>query len=181
MACPRPAPPLVNHLVKSYALIDNPIFSLYSCIRNLFLSYRKRSSIYMPSPSTADRPRLAFSWFLLMLANALWAVSYVAAKIALLDTSVNIMLALRMGISALVLLPLLIARRKELKLTRQAVPQLLILALVGFVINKLLEFGGLALTTASDVALLITSETVFTAAFSWALLGERFKRLTGFA
>jgi drug/metabolite transporter (DMT)-like permease len=86
-----------------------------------------------------------------------------------------------MGISALILLPFLIARRKDLKLTRQAIPQLLILALIGFVINKLLEFGGLALTTASDVALLITSETVFTAAFSWALLGERFKRLTGFA
>src|SRR5713226_10175686 len=135
----------------------------------------------MPSSSSAVRPHLAFSWFLLMLANALWAASYVAAKFALLDTSVNIMLALRMGISSLVLLPLLIVRRKQLNLTRQLIPQLLLLALIGFVINKLLEYGGLALTTASDVALLITSETVFTAAFSWALLGERFKRLIGFA
>jgi len=55
------------------------------------------------------------------------------------------------------------------------------LALIGFVINKLLEFGGLALTTASDVALLITSESIFTAALSWLLLRERFKPLTGFA
>src|SRR5205085_6721099 len=108
----------------------------------------------------------------------LWAASYGAAKLALQDTSVNVMLALRMGISALLLLPFLIARRSQLHLTRQAIPQLLILALIGFVINKLLEFGGLALTTASDVALLITSETVFTAACSWARLGERFKRLT---
>ena len=135
----------------------------------------------MPSPSTADRPRLAFSWFLLMLANALWAASYVAAKFALLDTSVYIMLALRMGISSLVLLPLLIVRRKQLNLTRQLLPQLLLLALIGFVINKLLEYGGLALTTASDVALLITGESIFTAALSWLVLRERFKPLTGIA
>ncbi|GAC1384770.1 MAG: DMT family transporter [Ktedonobacteraceae bacterium] len=137
-----------------------------------------------PSAVPASRsvqPRHTFSWFLLIMANILWAASYVAAKFALHDTSVNIMLALRMGIAALALLPLLIARRKDLNLTRQSLPQLLILALIGFVINKLLEFGGLALTTASDVALLITSETIFTAALSWILLRERFRPLTGFA
>ena len=134
----------------------------------------------MSSPSLV-RPRLTFSWFLLILANTLWAASYVAAKFALRDTSVNIMLALRMAIAALVLLPLLIARRKQLHFTRAAIPQLLLLALIGFVINKLLEYGGLALTTASDVALLITSESIFTAALSWLILRERFKPLAGFA
>jgi drug/metabolite transporter (DMT)-like permease len=94
----------------------------------------------MPSPSAERLPasRQTFAWFLLISANALWAVSYVAAKYALLDTSVIIMLALRMGISALVLLPFLIAGRKNLHLTRQLIPQLLMLALIGFVINKLL-------------------------------------------
>ena len=125
------------------------------------------------------RPRRTFSWFLLILANALWACSYVAAKFALRDTSVNLMNALRMIISALVLLPFLIAWRKELHLTRRDIPQLAVLALIGFVINKILEFGGLSLTTASDVALLITSESIFTAALSWLLLRERFRPLTG--
>jgi len=118
---------------------------------------------------------------MLIIANTLWAASYVAAKFVLRDTSVNLMLALRMSISALVLLPLLIALRKELNLTRKDIPQLALLALVGFVINKILEYGGLALTTASDVALLITSESIFTAALSWILLRERFKRMTGAA
>jgi drug/metabolite transporter (DMT)-like permease len=134
-----------------------------------------------PSAVPARQSRHTFSWLLLITANVLWAASYVAAKFALQDTSVNVMLALRMGISALVLLPFLIARRKQLKLTRESVPQLLILTLVGFVINKLLEYGGLALTTASDVALLITSESIFTAGLSWIILRERFKPLTGFA
>lgn len=135
----------------------------------------------MSSPdSTLSSPRVrhTFSWFLLISANVLWASSYVAAKFVLHDTSVNIMNALRMGIAALILLPLLIIKRKDLHLTRRDIPQLVVLALVGFVINKMLEYGGLALTTASDVALLITSESIFTAALSWVLLRERVKPIT---
>jgi drug/metabolite transporter (DMT)-like permease len=130
-------------------------------------------------PVTRTRP--TFSWFLLILANVLWASSYVAAKFALRDISVNMMNARRMIISALVLLPLLIALRKELNLTRRDLPQLALLAIVGIVIAKTLEFGGLALSTASDVALLIASESIFTAVLSWLMLRERFKPLTGFA
>jgi drug/metabolite transporter (DMT)-like permease len=127
------------------------------------------------------RPRPTFSWFLLILANVLWACSYVAAKFALRDISVNMMNALRMTISALVLLPLLIAMRKELNLTRRDLPQLALLAIVGIVVAKTFEFGGLAFSTASDVALLITSESIFTAVLSWQMLRERFKPLTGIA
>ena len=132
-------------------------------------------------PGSIIRPRQTFSWFLLILANMLWACSYVAAKVALRDISVNMMNALRMIIAALVLLPLLIAMRKELNLTRRDLPQLALLAITGFVVNKILEFGGLALTTASDVALLISSESIFTAALSWLVLRERFKPLAGAA
>src|SRR5579864_1272021 len=139
----------------------------------------------LPVPQTGfqytARSRQAFSWFLLITANALWACSYVAAKFVLHDISVNMMNALRMCIAALLLLPLLISRRKELKLTRRDLPQLAMLALLGFVINKILEFGGLSLTTASDVALLIGSETIFTAALSWLLLRERFRLQTAIA
>src|SRR5258708_23749622 len=134
-----------------------------------------------PSAVHARQSRHTFSWLLLITANVLWAASYVAAKFALQDTSVNFMLAFRMGISALVLLPFLIARRKQLKLTRESVTQLLILTLVGFVINKLLEYGGLAFTTASDVALLITSESIFTSGLSLILLRERLKPLSRFS
>lgn len=121
------------------------------------------------------------SWLLLILANTLWACSYVAAKFALRDTSVNMMNALRMILAALILLPLLAAKRKELHLTRRDLPQLAALALVGFVINTIFEYGGLALTTASDVALLIASESIFTVALSWLLLRERFRLRTGIA
>src|SRR5579884_2457198 len=142
---------------------------------------RGESEAQIQTQTSPSMPRRRLSWSLLILANVLWACSYVAAKVALRDVSVNLMLALRMGMAALVLLPLLIARRGELNLTRRDLPQLALLALVGFVINKLLEYGGLALTTASDVALLITSESIYTAALSWLLLRERFRPLTGAA
>ena len=54
--------------------------------------------------STRRSPTI--SWFLLILANVLWACSYVAAKYVLRDISANMMNALRMMIAALVLLPL---------------------------------------------------------------------------
>lgn len=85
--------------------------------------------------------------------------------------------ALRMCLASLFLIPLLLYKRKEIHLTWRDVPQLLLLALTGFVLTKMLEYGGLALTTASDVALLISSETLFTAAFAWLLLRERFQLL----
>ena len=52
--------------------------------------------------------------------------------------------ALRMIIAAMVLLPLLIARRKDLNLTRRDLPQLAILAIIGIVLAKTFEFWGLA-------------------------------------
>ncbi len=129
------------------------------------------------SISPSSLPRHTFSWFLLILANMLWATSYVAGKFILQDISVTMLNALRMCLASLLLMPLLIYKRKDIHLTWRDVPQLLLLALTGFVINKMLEYGGLALTTASDVALLISSETLFTTAFAWLLLRERFQLL----
>jgi len=147
----------------------------YALVKNRILPLDNTSS-RMPV-----RSGRAFSWFLLILANVLWAGSYVAAKLALLDFSVTMMNSLRMIIAALVLLPFLLVRRKDLRLGRRDLFQLALLALIGFVINKILEYSGLALTTASDVALLIASESIFTAILSWIFLRERFRLATGLA
>ncbi len=133
------------------------------------------STTQRSSASPSSLPRHTFSWFLLILANILWATSYVAGKFILQDISVTMLSALRMCLASVFLIPFLLYKRKEIHLTWRDVPQLLLLALAGFVINKWLEYGGLALTTASDVALLISSESVFTAAFAWLLLRERFQ------
>src|SRR2546423_174503 len=125
---------------------------------------------------SSQKSPLVSSWLLLLMANVFWSTSYVASKFLLQGLSVTMMLALRLALAALCLLPFVFLKRKELHLTRKDIVQLAILACLGFVLNKLLEFGGLALSTASDVALLITSESLFTAALSWFLLREPFKR-----
>jgi drug/metabolite transporter (DMT)-like permease len=175
-----PLPSLRSHFLPGkdiYATLAH----IPECCAALLFFQRTDTSLDTISSPTPARSGRALSWFLLILANLLWAGSYVAAKLALVDFSVNMMNALRMMIAALVLLPLLIARRKSLRLTRRDLFQLALLALIGFVINKILEYGGLALTTASDVALLIAGESIFTAILSWFVLRERFRLATGLA
>ena len=92
---------------------------------------------------TKKEARHTLSWLLLILANILWACSYVAAKYALRDISVFTMNALRMILAAIILLPFLIVMRKDLKLTRNDLPQLPLLPFIGLVVNKPFEFGGL--------------------------------------
>lgn len=81
---------------------------------------------------SSPQSRVTFSWFLLISANVLWAASYVAGKLALQTTLVILMLALRMGISALILLPFLVIKRRELKLSPKNLPQLVLLSCIGW-------------------------------------------------
>ena len=122
---------------------------------------------------TRRRASTRYSWLLLVSANVLWAGSYVASKVVLQELSVTMMLSLRFVLTALLLLPWLVLRWKDVHFTRQDVLPLGILILVGFGISKFLQFGGLAFTTASDVALLVSSEALFTAILSWVFLKEQ--------
>src|SRR5581483_11414974 len=84
--------------------------------------------------------------------------------------------ALRFGIAGLLLLPALWWGRERMRIGRRDLPRLALLCLLGFVLNKAAEYTGLSLTTASDTALLIASEGIFTALFGWALLREAVRR-----
>ena len=123
-------------------------------------------------------PRAAFG--LLALANILWAGSYTAGKVALSELNPVELNALRFTLAALLLAPVLIRYRKQIPRDRRTLFVLLQLVLLGFVLNKALEFIGLSLSTASDVALLIATESLFTGLLSWLFLRERVTR-TGVA
>jgi drug/metabolite transporter (DMT)-like permease len=128
--------------------------------------------------ATLNSRRAAFG--ALVLANLLWAGSYTAGKVAL-DTLPPVELnAVRFTLAALLLAPVLIRYRRQIPRDRRTVFVLLQLTLLGFVLNKVLEYVGLALSTASDVALLIGTESIFTGLLSWTFLRERVSR-TGIA
>ncbi len=118
----------------------------------------------------------AGAWAMLIVGNALFAGSYVAGKVALRDLSPIMLNSLRFGFASLCLLPIVIAGRRRLRFPLRVLPRFVLLVLMGFVINKFFEYVGLNLTTASDTALLISAESIFTAIFSWVILRERFSR-----
>jgi drug/metabolite transporter (DMT)-like permease len=82
---------------------------------------------------------------------------------------------LRFSVASLTFLPLVWLYRGSLRLTRDRIGRLLMLCALGFVLNKGFDLTGLNWTSASDNALLIASEGLFTAIFGWLLLHERIR------
>jgi drug/metabolite transporter (DMT)-like permease len=109
----------------------------------------------------------------LVVANALWAGTYVAGKVALADLNPIELNALRFTIASFILFPALARGWRRIPRDRSSLLTLAALTLLGFVLNKAFEYYGLALSTASDVALLIATESLFTAVLSWTALRER--------
>jgi drug/metabolite transporter (DMT)-like permease len=127
----------------------------------------------------AGRSRSA-AFAILALANVLWAGTYAAGKIALGEVSPVMLNAIRFSLAALLLSPVLLHERARIHSIVRSGRDLVTLGsliMLGWVLNKLFEYVGLALSTASDVALLISTESLFTAALSWTLLRERVTRL----
>jgi drug/metabolite transporter (DMT)-like permease len=116
---------------------------------------------------------------LLALGNALWAGTYAAGKLALGQLSWIELNALRFSLATLLLTPVLWRGRRVI-VRELAHPRslwtLARLVLLGFVLNKAFEYAGLGFSTASDVALLIATESLFTALLSWVFLRERVTR-----
>ena len=121
------------------------------------------------------QPRLSRggAFGLLVLANALWAGTYTAGKVALSQLSPVELNAVRFSLAVLILSPVLIRGWRQIPRDRATLIKLGQLALLGFVLNKAFEYFGLNLSTASDVALLIATESIFTALLSWTFLRER--------
>ena len=115
---------------------------------------------------------------LLVLANLLWAGTYVTGKIALEQLSPLELNAIRFPLAAVVLLPVVIHGWRQIPRDWNSLLLLGQITLMGWVLNKALEYTGLALSTASDVALLIATESLFTALLSWLILREHITRAT---
>jgi drug/metabolite transporter (DMT)-like permease len=123
--------------------------------------------------SSTGHGRLRFfeATALLVLANALWGASYVVAKVALEEIPAPLLAALRFTVAAVVLWLVTVSRRSAMPSRRDA-GKLLGLGVVGIAMNGLLGYWGISLTTATDAALLIVGEVLFTAALAVILAGE---------
>ena len=132
-----------------------------------------------PEATVVSRTSRGAALGLLILANVWWAGAYVTGKVALGQLSWIELNALRFALASLLLAPVLWRGRRLIarELTnRRSLFAVVRLVLLGFVLNKGFEYAGLALSTASDTALLIATESLFTALLSWVILGERATR-----
>jgi drug/metabolite transporter (DMT)-like permease len=113
---------------------------------------------------------------LLVLANALWGASYVVAKVALEEIPAPLLAALRFTLASIVLCFVVGVRaRAEGKFRIPDLPDLARLAalgVMGVAANGLLGYWGVSLTTATDAALLIVGEVLFTTLLAVALARE---------
>ncbi|MGE5334163.1 MAG: DMT family transporter, partial [Nitrososphaerota archaeon] len=96
------------------------------------------------APSTVGSQRAAFG--ALVLANVFWAGTYAIGKIALSEVPPIELNVLRFVMASMLLAPVLIHYRKQIPRDRRTLFVLLQLTLLGFVLNKALEYLGLALS-----------------------------------
>jgi drug/metabolite transporter (DMT)-like permease len=105
--------------------------------------------------------------------NLLWAGSYVAGKQALDEISFPTLNFLRFALAGAIYAPLVWRGRSALPRDGLGIAMLAGIGGLGFVANKGLEFAGLSLTTATDTALLITTESAVTLLLAVLVLRER--------
>jgi drug/metabolite transporter (DMT)-like permease len=121
--------------------------------------------------------------WLLIGANLLWGSSYVVTKVALTEIPPPLLAALRFSLATVLigLVMLWQRRRGDLagpgralaQLSRGDTVKLASLGLIGISLSYLLSYWGLSLTTATDAALMIICEVIFTSLLAVWLIGER--------
>jgi drug/metabolite transporter (DMT)-like permease len=129
----------------------------------------------------AEMPSRRAALLVVIACNLLWAGSYVSGKTALDEVPFVTLNALRFGIAAVILAPIVWRGRHLLPRDRGGRLRLLAIALFGFCGNKALEFLGLSMTTATDTALLITAESLVTLLLAVLILREHLQRRTALA
>ena len=112
----------------------------------------------------------------LAASGVLWGSSFILGKVALRELGVNDMILYRFTIKSLGFLPFLL--RHPPRFDRHDLGLVLVAALVGVPLQFLVQFGGLALTTASHAALMIGTAPVLVAAAAHVVLHERHHRST---
>jgi len=112
-------------------------------------------------------------------AGTIWGASFVLGKVALLELSVPHLMLYRFVFASMAFVPLLVHARPRLE--RRDWSAVAIAAIVGVPVQFLLQFEGLARTTASHAALMIGTAPVLVAIAAFIVLRERLKPVAWFA
>lgn len=120
------------------------------------------------------RPRdTPLAFLALAGAGTIWGASFVLGKIALRELGVPHLMLYRFGFASIAFVPLILRARPKLRPGDWAIA--LLAAVVGVPVQFLLQFEGLARTTASHAALMIGTAPVLLAIAAYLVLRERLR------
>jgi drug/metabolite transporter (DMT)-like permease len=115
----------------------------------------------------------------LAAAGTIWGASFVLGKVALVELSVPYLMLYRFVFASIAFVPLLVHSRPRLE--RRDWGAVAIAAVIGVPVQFLLQFEGLARTTASHAALMIGTAPVLVAIAAFVVLRERLGPVAWFA
>lgn len=115
----------------------------------------------------------------LTAAGTIWGASFVIGKVALVELSVPHLMLYRFVFASIAFIPLLYHSRPRLQRSDWRV--VAIAAVVGVPVQFLLQFEGLARTTASHAALMIGTAPVLVAVAAFLVLRERLRPIAWIA
>jgi drug/metabolite transporter (DMT)-like permease len=124
-------------------------------------------------PSPAAKSRFSSADLLLVVMSFIWGINFSVVKGALSDFSPLSFNAIRFGSASLILLSLLWLRERSWSIRRKDVGFFVMLALVGNTAYQLFFINGIALTTATNSALILATTPIFIVLFGAVLRVEK--------
>jgi drug/metabolite transporter (DMT)-like permease len=122
-----------------------------------------------------------FTYTLLILISFIWASSFIVVKSATEEIDPIDLGFLRFVVATPLLFLILIYQKKNLQISKNEIPSLIVLGLTGVTLLYLFQYFGIFYTTASTSAVLINTNVIFIAILSIIFLKENlsFKRISG--
>lgn len=127
----------------------------------------------------AGRPAAPAAPFdpLLVLIVSIWALNISLVKIALVDFPPVAFNLLRLTIAAAILVGVLLATEKNIRIARKDLPKVLLLSFTGYAVSQTLVILGIGLTSATNVAVLTGISPILISLLSSFFKHERISRL----
>jgi drug/metabolite transporter (DMT)-like permease len=120
-----------------------------------------------------DKRRSAL--FLAVLVSVIWGLSFLSTKVAMTALPPMTLAAMRFVVAVLLLLPLALAAREDLRLAPRDLPFMALGGLTGVTVYFLCENNGIALLTASESSLVIGTIPILTMLVDRLAFGTRLR------
>lgn len=114
-----------------------------------------------------------FPYLALLIANLIWGINFVVAKITLQEFPPMSLAFLRFALASLFLAPFFYAETKKLKVEKSDFPKLIAVGILIITLNIAFFFEGIKRTTATDASILTLSIPVFSVLLGWLFLSEK--------